>query len=242
MPPAPLPSAGELLSQIEVRRQAVSALRALVRVEYRDPEVRGAARQAVVASRPNRFRVEIFSVAGVASLAVCDGDTLAVYFPEDRAVYRGPATAANVAYYLRVGLSPTEAVDLLLGLPGGPIPATDGRLSFDQGRGLLRVEVAAAEGGRRVLWFDDRWRRLIRSEEVAPDGALLSWAQFSGYESVDGLWFPREVSLSDERERRTVTLRYERVELNPVLPEGVFTLPSQVGVRELDVGDPRGTR
>jgi hypothetical protein len=200
----------------------------------------------VVAARPDRFRLEAFSLGGLASLAVCDGERLAVYVPQDGAVYRGAATPLNMARFVGVALSPGEVVDVLLGgAPGraGQAAAawgTEAKRGVDRGRGLLSVEVGSPRGGRQVLSFDGRTGRLVRSEELGSDGRAFLWAEFAEYERVGSVWFPRRILLGDEVEERRLTLRYERLELNPTLSADLFVAPSGPGLRELDMDSPAG--
>lgn len=201
--------------------------------------------------RPDRFRLEIFSPVGVASLTTCDGETLAAYFPRENTIYRGAATPLNVARYLRVVLSVKEAVNLLLGFPPvlsqarsepsrrveGAVRASaaEARVSFDGDRSHYRLELSLANAGKQVLWFDGRTLLLAESEEIAPDGSPLLTVSFADYREINGLWFPFEIALRDGQGKWQVTLHYERVELNPSLADTLFILPSRPEVKEVEV-------
>jgi hypothetical protein len=50
-------------------------------------------------------------------VAVARDDELVAVFPAERAVFRGPATAAGLEDLLGIALSPAEVMDLLLGTP-----------------------------------------------------------------------------------------------------------------------------
>ena len=186
-------------------------------------------------ARPDRFRLEIFSPVGIASLTTCDGKTLAAYFPQENTIYRGAATPLNVALYLRVVLSVKEAVNLLLGFPAVHTSAAEARMSLDEGRGRYRLELSLANAGKQVLWFDERTLLLAKSEEIASDGSPLFAVSFADYREINGLRFPFEIAFFAEQGKWQVTLYYERVELNPSLADHLFTLPSRPGVKEIEV-------
>ncbi len=112
-----VPSAQELLSQLEARRQSLTSLRGLARVTYKDANDKGSAKQAIAVAAPDRFRWELFSPIGVAALVTSNGTRLSTYFPGEKILYRGAATPENVARFTRVFLSPREIVGLLLGAP-----------------------------------------------------------------------------------------------------------------------------
>ena len=123
-PPAPLPSAQELLAPLHARQRAITGLRGLAKVSYRDSIERGSATQAVALAAPDRFRLEMFTLLGVAAIHTCDGQQLAAYLPRDKVLYRGVASPFNIARLTRVLLSAREVTRLLMGLPPFPVEGT----------------------------------------------------------------------------------------------------------------------
>ncbi len=234
LPPSPpSPSAEHLLASLENRRLTLVALRGVAKVEYQDAQERGSARQAVVVAWPDRFRLEIFSPMGIASLTTCDGKTLAAYFPRENTIYRGAATPLNLARFIRVILSVKEAVNLLLGFPQVHASIAETKVSFDGNRDRYKLERSLPNAGKQVLWFDRHTLLLARSEEIAPDGSLLFAVSFADYREINSLRFPFEIAFFNEQEKWRVALYYKRVELNPDLANSLFSLPSRPGVKEV---------
>jgi hypothetical protein len=233
--PAELPSAQQLLANFAARRQALTGLRGLARVVYADPQDKGTAKQAVAVSVPDRFRLELFSPIGIVSLITCDGQALAAYFPKEKTIYRGAATPANVARFTRVMLSPAEVVAVLLGLPAPP-PYQEARpVTFDADRGWYRLALILPEGGTQVWWFDARTLLLTRWEVLGDNDVVVARMSLADYRTVNGQDFPFEVALSDTSGRQEVSIYYEKVELNPSLPDTLFALASLNGVQEIDL-------
>lgn len=235
VPATELPSAQQLLAGLEARRQALTSLRGLARVTYADSQDKGTAKQAVAVSAPDQFRLELFSPIGIASLSVCDGHTLATYFPTDKTLYRGAATPLNVARFTRVLLSPREVASVLLGLP--PLPQQRDALSvdFDEEKGWYRCSLSLPEGNAQVWWFEPKTLLLRRWEVTANNGVILAHLSLADYRNVNGQAFPFEIALSDKQNQQEASIHYEQVELNPSLPDTLFTLVPINGVREIDV-------
>ena len=88
-----------------------------LRVTLRGPDLRGRTAVLLGFRRPGALRIEIPGPAGARLLAVARDDELVAVFPSERAVFRGPATAAGLFDLLGIALSPAEVMDLLLGTP-----------------------------------------------------------------------------------------------------------------------------
>lgn len=232
--PSAVPSAEDLVHGIEVRRQALTSLRGLARVVYKDSQDKGTAKQAIAVSAPDRFRWELFSPIGVAALVTSNGKALATYFPGEKVLYRGSATAENVARFTRVLLSPREIVGLLLGTPVLP-PMNETctvRLDESWDRYHLHCPASGAEG--LDLWFEKKTLRLRRAEMFTETGTAIKRMDLADYRTVGKETFPFEIVLSDFQNQQQASIFYERVELNPQPADSIFTLASISGVREID--------
>ena len=235
-PPVALPSAQELLTKLDARRQSLTSLRGLARVVYTDPHERGTAKQAVAVMAPDQFRLELFSPIGIMSLITCDGRALAAYFPREKTIYRGAATPLNVARFTRVMLSARDIASLLLGLPPVlPLDNVAGTVGFDADRGWVRLDFPLPGGSTFVLWFAQQTLLLTRWEMLASDGTLLARVSLADYRWVNGPDFPFEIALSDPQGKQEASIYYERVELPPHLPDSLFTLAPIAGAQEVDV-------
>ena len=88
-----------------------------LRVTLQGPELRGRTAVLLGFRRPRDLRIEIPGPAGARLVAVARGEALTAVFPGERAVFRGPATAAGLEELLGIALSPSEVMDVLLGTP-----------------------------------------------------------------------------------------------------------------------------
>ena len=124
-----------------------------LRVTLRGPALRGRTAVLLGFRRPGALRIEIPGPTGARLVAVAQADALTAVFPGERAVYRGPATAAGLEELLGIALSPSEVMDLLVGTPSpsvrdyrvrwGPVLPRELQATLPDG-GRLKVTVETA--------------------------------------------------------------------------------------------------
>lgn len=238
-PALELPTAEQLLAPLTARQQRITSLRGLARVSYKDQQEKGTARQAVAVTAPDHFRLELFSLLGVAALVATDGHTLAAYMPREKTIYRGSASPSNAARLLRVMLSAAEITNLLLGLPLFLPQDDNGTVRLDANAGWYVLTIPVPGGGIQMFAFDQKTLRLFRWEIQNADGVTLARMTLAGYRIIQGQEFPFEIVLSDLQGNQEAAIYYEQVEVSPPLPDTLFTLAPITGVQEknLDVVD-----
>ena len=242
--PAPAPpaaaaapvEASAIVAADAARREALRSLRAWARLAYQSPDESRRAKQLLVAERPDRLRMEIFSPFGaVFVLAAADG-SLAAYDRGASTVYRGNASADNLRRYTQMDLPVAGAVDLLLGTP--PIDAASpGVVSLDNG--AIELWRAARGGGAHVVWYAPDLLPL-RYEEQDGDGRVRLRAAYDGYTTVDGVAVATQLHIELPLSQQRIDVTLSEVEVNPVLADGVFALQTPAGsaVVDLDRGAP----
>jgi hypothetical protein len=169
------------------RAAATGAYRAELRVRLAGPELRARTRALVAFRRPDALRVEIPGPAGARLVAVARGGRLLAVFPAERAVFAGPATAADLERLLGIALEPGEVMDVLLGTPPARVPAYE----VKWGSHLPRTIEATLPDGAR-LKVD------VREPEMDPEipAAAFEEPPHRGYREVDAeearsLWTAR---------------------------------------------------
>ena len=232
--PDHLPPIHELLAPLNARQEEPAGLRGLAKVTYRDAEQRGSATQAVAVALPDRFRLESFSLLGVAALHACDGQTLAAYFPREGIVYRGAANPATIARFTRLHLSPGQVVRLLLGLPPFAV-GTDGARVRAEPNGRYRVDLPHPARGLATLWFDVQTRQLRGWEVVGVAGNVHARGELDDYRPVAGRMVPFTIRLSDPEAGRHVRVEYRELEASAELPASLFTVSVPAGVEDVDL-------
>lgn len=234
-PAAPVDAAA-IVAADAARRAALRGLRAWARLSYQSPDESHRAKQLLVAERPDRLRLEIFSPFGaVFVLAAADG-ALTAYDRGARTVYRGAASADNLRRYTQMDLPVAGAVDLLLGTP--PLDAAaPGVVSLDGG--AIELWRGTADGGARVVWYSPALLPL-RYEEQDRDGRVRLRAVYDGYAPVDGIDVAAQLRLELPQSRQRIEVTLTDIEVNPALGTAVFALqtPDGSAVVDLDRGVP----
>ncbi len=233
-PSASLPSVQELLAPLAARQRIITGLRGLAKISYQDAHESGSTTQAVALATPDRFRLELFSLLGVAAVHTCDGQRLAAYFPRDKVLYRGVASPFNIARLTQVLLSARQITRVLLGFPpflveGAVTPVRRGPT------GAYRVDLPRADGSSAILWFDSETRRVTGWAVRDTAGTLQAQGELGDYRQVQGIFFPFAISLSDAQGAQQVSLTYKEVSVDPALSASLFRLDVPAGVKEIDI-------
>lgn len=224
----PLPSAGAIAAALAERRAAVHSLRALAKLAYSAPEDSGSARQILIAARPDRLRMEVLSPFGALFVLTANNGTLAAWERSSSTVYRGRASAANLARYVQVDLPVATAVELLLGTPPLEI---DGTAVVSDDDGLIKVW-QERQARIQVGWFNAALEPL-RYEEQTGDGHVALRVSFDAYTRVGGLQVPSRLRVELPDEERRVEIALSETEINPELPPAVFVLQTPAGSQDV---------
>ena len=236
-PSGTLVDAPAIVAADAARRAALRSLRAWARLAYESPEESHKAKQLLIAERPDRLRMEIFSPFGaVFVLAAADG-SLAAYDRGNSTVYRGAANADNLRRYTQMDLPVAGAVDLLLGTP--PIDdAEPGVVSLDGD--AIELWHATADGGARVIWYASPALLPLRYEEQDRDGRVRLRAAYDGYTTVDGVAVATQLHIELPPSQQRIAVTLSDIEVNPSLGTAVFALQTPAGsqIVDLDRGAP----
>ena len=150
---------------------------ARLRIALRGPELRARTPVLLAFRRPDGLRIEIPGPTGPRLVAVASSGRLWATFPGERAIFAGAATERDFEDLLGVALTPSEVMDLLVGVPSPRLRAYEARW-----RGALpaRIEATLPDGGRLN----------VSVEEVDAPAALADAAfaepPHDGYRTVTG--------------------------------------------------------
>ena len=229
--PPVLPSAAALEAALANRRQGLRTLRALARVRYRDADGSNSSRQAVIAARPDRLRIEVLSVFGSPFVLAVNDGALVAYARQENTVYRGHASAENLWRYVRLGLPIDELIDIVLATPRLRA-ARQAEVAFDVGLGAVRL-TADSPRGVQVVWFSETLP--IAAEQRGPEGGTMWRATFGGYEDRGGMKVASRLRLELPGRGRSVEMELEDIDVNPTVDEKIFAVQTPPGSRVVDL-------
>lgn len=205
----------ELLARLMQRNARLESLRSLAKISYRVGQQKGGFQGAIVVGRPDRFRLEAFSMFGTALVVTVDADAVTGFYPGENRFYRGVSSKENLFRYTQVLLDLKELTSLLMGMP--PVVA-NARWEVTQNivqrrlpGGSLDVVELISETGVPV-----RWERFDRS------GALQFSAVFQEFSNTSAGPFPLKISFVVPDLERLVEIRYDEPEINAKLPDSLF--------------------
>ena len=177
-------------------------------------------REAVALRWDGRFRLETLGAMGLPALIVAsDGEQVIVR----DATGRGgtPEDGREVLTRLfGLHLSPVSLARLLSGLQ--PRPVGPSALVFYLHERQAYLVEGEGSGSLQRLYLDPAG--VLLGGEIWQDGEGLRFT-FANVRQVEEILFPGEITLTQLRRPVTVTVTYEAVELNPPLPDHLFTLP-----------------
>ena len=208
----------------------VQTVQGEARVVVEGPQGSGGVDQFLAAEKPGRLRVESHDFFGnVLSVLAVDGPELFLYDARERVLYRGAASAANVARLVPVALPPADLVTVLCGsapvLDGLPLDASpvDGalRLTLKRGDEAQRLDVGAGAAVLRA--------RLSRL------GAVSLELDLTGHRPLGGAALPTQLAARAPLQRTALTLRWKSLEVNAPLDPALFRLAPPDGARVVDL-------
>jgi outer membrane lipoprotein-sorting protein len=224
----------DVLARVKAADQALTSIQATGRMHLNAPTGKGSASVFVSAFKPASVYLEVQDFFGrPQATLVSDGQSIGAYQAQEGVYYRGPASPANVSRLLPIQLSATQMVGLLLGqveLPSDPVV----RMEIDEQVGY-RLEFGGGhdEGGRKTVWIHPSLFR-VRQMEVSP-GTI---ATLDGFETKEGIPYPRQVQLKSQSADTQVNLSYKssELQLNALSDASMFDLspPEGVPIIELD--------
>ncbi len=227
------PSASRLLEALAGRRTAVTSVRGFAQVAYRSGEENLGARHAVLARRPDHFRLEVLSPFGALAVVASDARELVVYARREAKIYRGPATAESVEAYTQVPVPVADVTAILLGLPPERPAAGQASVTRDDAVGSYKLTIPV-EGGRELVWFEPETLMPVASEIPLPDGHKLRVA-FGEYRAIGSLRFPHAIDMQVEPGDRLLRVRYESPSVNVPITDTLFSFPPREGLKELTI-------
>jgi len=228
---ATMPSATRLLEVLAERRAAVRSVRGFAQIAYQTGEENLGARHAVLARRPDHFRLEVLSPFGAIAVIATDARELVVYARREAKIYRGPASAGSVGACAQVPVDVADVTAILLGTPPERVAIGPATVVRDEEAGAFKLTIPIANG-RHLVWFEPETLAPVASETPLPDGLRLCVA-FGEYRAIGSLRFPHAIDLRVEPGNRVVRVRYASPSLNTDIADTLFRFPPREGFEEL---------
>lgn len=231
LPPPPPPAAvapQEALAGWRARQAGIQGFQARARLTLIAPGRSYSGSARLLAGLPSSLRVEVTDLFGRSLMTlVSDGEEVAVLFPREGKLLKGPATSRNLAGFIPPGVTLAQCVRLLT----AGVPLSDGEPQSWQEQGepgsWLLVWNGADGQPRERLWLaQGRPRKLQWRGEGGEAGFEAEFADFSG----PGNW-PRQVRVKTPQPSSELRVTFGDLSVNPPLTPADFRLSPPPGIR-----------
>lgn len=229
-PPVPELSAAQILSRLKARPEALSTFAARGRLTLISPQQNATGTALIKARLAESLKVTLKDPLGRSALEFAtDGQTVAILFPRENKLFRGPATSSNLAAFIPPGVTVAQALKLMTGdLPLSSGPPTS--VQVEPGERLYVLEWRQSDGSLKERLRVDAGDIEPRKEEwYGPGGRLAFSAELGEFHEGSPGW-PQQLKL--------VTSSPEPVELRLTYKD--FTPNPSLNPGELDVSRPPG--
>jgi len=231
LPPPPPPAVAapaEALAAWRARQAEVKAFQGRVRLTLIAPGRTYSGNARLLAGLPASLKVEVTDLFGRSLMSFAsDGEEVAVLFPREGKLLRGPATPRSLAVFLPPGVTLAQCVRLL----SGAVPFSEGDPDAWQetapGETLLVWNGAGGHPRERLWLAAGRPRKL---EWLGDRGEPAFRAEFADFSGPGGR--PRQVKVATPQPATELRVAFGDLTLNPPLTPADFQVPRPPGVVE----------
>lgn len=216
---------------MEAKRFEVRSFRITGRVDHFGDGRRVQGKVLLMASLPDKLRIEVLSPFGnpLSVLTVSD-NRFALYDSKEGRFMQGRADPCNIARLVQIPLPAEQVMRVLTGYA----PIIEGRRESKwDGRGFYDVSIE--EGGRKQnLHVGPNRKELPLLRSILSDGSGTVFnIVFDRWSAFGGIVVPTEIRVKMPRNKADLLLRYDGdgVELNPKLPDDAWTQPIPAGIK-----------
>lgn len=226
IPPAAHASGRDVLDWIAAMSGKARSLKGMAKVKIVSGKKESNAREVIAVKRPAYFRLETLGFIGAPSMIITTaGAGYSVQVPTENKVLRWDRVSTGnpvpVPFLL---LETKEIVDIFLG--GTPIIDHDTVDIEESGAEKSYTLTILSRDGlkKQVLVIDDETFQIRTSDIYDGLRDMVISLSYGDYQNVEGMWFPLRIEAGLLPGLESVQIRFEDVELNPMLDDDLFVL------------------
>ncbi len=215
--------------------EGIRSLRGVARSDlvYQGKKIR--IRQAIALAKPGLMRIETLNFLDQPLLILAtDGVTLQAMSLSENRFYRG-TVSQGLNHFMRLGMSSQALISLIL----REIPSReDGSISYDPQRRHYRLTIPpSSRWATQTFWIEPKTLRIIEvsSTDVLSGDEIRIF--FSQFRKTGSLNFPREIRIDVPAINNRIRLRFQKIEINPLLPSDLFRLSVPPGVEVVEIAE-----
>jgi len=235
-PPAPLPTAQDIVARLAKERDARKSFSAASTMDYwlGKQRVKGDVMVMGTDKRQVRFN-GLDPTGGVLADMACNGNDFVFVDMKNNCQRTGPCNRDSIAQLLRVELEPDDFLHLALGTPPVLAQAT-GSVTWDSNKGYERVKLEGP-GGKQTIVIDARDGRwdVIESELVDSDGKT-QWSvenrDFVAVKDESGVEhrLPGKTRFKSPQQEQDLLVDWKERRVNLEIDPAKFSVPVPAGL------------
>lgn len=224
-------SADDLLARINAAESQVYSLKGDAKLIVASPQGKGAVDLFVSVTHPALIHLEQLDFFGrPQGVLVTDGETFSLYLAQEGKVYRGPATAANLARFLPVVIPPRELAAVMLGrAPRIPVDAL--QMDFDEQQQQLVLRITRGKVIQTLRVQPPSYRVVMSSAEGIDAYAL----EYGDLVTEKGLTLPRRAVIDAPTAQTRLELNWKEVSVNEAPDLTLYELEPPEGATIVEV-------
>ena len=236
MPPK-VPTANELLADVQAHQQQARTRKAQAKVEFWDntkgDRLRG--NLSMWVTRDGRLRIDVDSQVGLLSALAVNGDNFQLLDVKNDKYFTGQAAPCNVERVLHVALPPAQVAAALLGdAPLFPHEGAEVSWNGKDARWVLTLKLAG--GNKQTVELSDRQRNVERSELTDQRGKKIWWLEHEDWKTVKGVAMPERSRFQQgDKADQDVILKFTSQDVNVEPPAEAWVIEAPNGLMQQEL-------
>lgn len=224
-------SAQDLLARINAAESQIYSLKGDAKLIVDSPQGKGAVDLFVSVTHPALIHLEQLDFFGrPQGVLVTDGEQFSFYLAQEGKVYRGPATAANLARFLPVVIPPRELAAVMLGR-APRIPVDSLQMDFDDQLQLLVLRITRGKIVQTLLVQPPSYR-VVKSSAAGLEAYSLAYGDLV---TEKGVTLPRRAVIDAPSAQTHLELHWKEVAVNEAPDLTLYELEPPEGATIVEV-------
>lgn len=201
-------------------------MRAVAKVKLSSPEQKLSFKEAIVAEKTSKLRLETLGLFGQAvHLILSNGRELAVYSARENRLYLGEVSRENISRFLPLGLDDTELMSILF-VESPQLTQSRPSSIYRESETKYAIFFDSPDGAlREIVWVSPQGGLLLKREIYHPTLGVVLAVEMGNFEQVKEFIFPRQIKVDLPLRELTLEVNYRELELNAKLDNGLFSFP-----------------
>lgn len=214
----------QVQESVRMNHERVQSMKGMGRITVETPEVAQSGSFTLLFRKPDSILVKLEGPFGIeVGSALLTRTEFLFYNSLQNKLISGAMNGKNLSRVLRVNLNFDELINLFT---GGDFFSDDRSTpeSFTVEEEQFVLTYRHQEGSRRY-WIDPSSLLILKVQHLDGEGKLFVEQRFSNYKTAEGTSVPYNVRLTQQKERRAVSISYSNVLVNTNAIQFTLNIP-----------------